>query len=108
MNQLKVDWARFFEDLKAFRGLPEEEFKQYLKNRSFGKLMAIFIDPPFISAEEIKAIREGLGFSAYQFAHAVGVKRDALYKWERGLCKPNPQSLRLLHLIRLHGIEVII
>ncbi len=52
-----------------------------------------------ILAERLKELRESDGKSVQWLANQVGVSRHAIYKWERGKCKPDYE-----HLVKITDI----
>jgi DNA-binding transcriptional regulator YiaG len=59
-----------------------------------------------MSAERIKAIREGLGLTKQQFAQAMGVSLTTVHRWERGSDMPIYQS-NLRRLLEIeHALKV--
>ncbi len=49
-----------------------------------------------IRKSDVGRLRTRLGLSQEKFAKKLGVSESAVWKWERGLRKPNGQSLRAL------------
>ena len=54
---------------------------------------------PYISAMELKAIREKLKLSRPVFAHYLRINPRTLENWEQGRAKPNAQAALLIHLV---------
>lgn len=52
-----------------------------------------------ILAERLKELRESDGKSVQWLANQIGVSRHAIYKWERGKCKPDYE-----HLVKITDI----
>jgi putative transcriptional regulator len=65
----------------------------------------IKIEPlPDYTADEIKVIRDKVGFTQKLLAAFLGVSPKTIEAWESGKNKPNGPSLRLLSLIKNHQI----
>ncbi len=56
---------------------------------------------------EIRAIRKRENISQPVFAHYLNVSKNLISDWERGVKKPSGPALRLLHLVRQKGLEVL-
>ena len=54
--------------------------------------------------EKIVALRKANGYTQEKFAHAVGVTRQAVYKWEVG--DSYPEAEKLIAIKRLFGISI--
>jgi transcriptional regulator with XRE-family HTH domain len=46
-----------------------------------------------IDKNELKNIRESLGFTLEQFAQKLGVSFQTVWRWESGKCKPSPLAM---------------
>jgi len=55
--------------------------------------------PPEYSAEHIRALRTGLGFSQSYFSKILNVSPKTVQSWEQGTRTPNGAAARLLQLI---------
>jgi putative transcriptional regulator len=62
---------------------------------------------PVLSPEEIKAIREAEHVSQPVFARYLNVSKNLVSDWERGAKKPGGPALRLLSIIRRHGLDAV-
>ncbi len=60
-----------------------------------------------LSPEEIRAIREREHLSQPVFARYLNVSKNLVSDWERGVKRPGGPALRLLTVIRKHGIQAI-
>jgi len=60
-----------------------------------------------LSPEEIKSLRMREHISQPVFARYLNVSKNLVSDWERGKKKPGGPALRLLSVIRNHGIETI-
>jgi putative transcriptional regulator len=57
---------------------------------------------------EILAIREKANVSQAVFARYLNVGASIVSQWERGKKQPSGAALRLLHVVRQKGIEVVL
>jgi len=60
-----------------------------------------------IKPAQIRALREREQVSQPVFARYLNVSKNLVSDWERGKKKPGGPALRLLSVIRKHGIETI-
>jgi len=60
-----------------------------------------------IKPAQIRALREREHVSQPVFAHYLNVSKNLVSDWERGKRKPGGPALRLLSIIKKHGIENI-
>jgi putative transcriptional regulator len=60
-----------------------------------------------LTPDEIKTLRERERLSQPVFARYLNVSRNLISDWERGTRKPGGPALRLLTLIKKHGIQAI-
>jgi putative transcriptional regulator len=56
---------------------------------------------------DVKAIREGIGFSQSKFAHLIGVNIRTLQNWEQGHRHPTGPAKVLLKLVQADPKSVI-
>lgn len=49
-----------------------------------------------MTAEQIKTLRERLGWTQRGMADYLGVNQNTVNRWENGQCKPMPLCLRAL------------
>ncbi|WP_020166063.1 helix-turn-helix domain-containing protein [Methyloversatilis discipulorum] len=56
---------------------------------------------------EIKRIRESTHVSQAVFARLLNTSLSTVQKWEIGQKKPAGTALKLLHLVKKHGLEVV-
>ncbi len=61
-----------------------------------------------IKPAQIRALREREHVSQPVFARYLNVSKNLVSDWERGKRKPGGPALRLLGIIRKHGIHTII
>jgi putative transcriptional regulator len=73
--------------------------------RKFNELCLTPIKP--LAPEEIKNIRKEAGVSQPVLARYLNVGKKLISEWERGLKAPSGPSLKLLCLVRRHGLEAI-
>ena len=60
-----------------------------------------------IKPAQIRALREREKVSQPVFARYLNVSKNLVSDWERGKRKPGGPALRLLSVVRKHGIETI-
>ena len=63
--------------------------------------------PPAIAPEEIKRLREGLRVSQPVFARYLNTSESTVEKWETGAKRPSGMALKLLAIVRKHGLDVL-
>ena len=59
------------------------------------------------TAEEVKALREGLNLSKAMFARQLGTNTGTLESWEKGCTQPNGQASLLIDLIKRYPDTVL-
>ena len=62
---------------------------------------------PEFNAKDIKRIREHAHVSQPVFARYLNTSESTVQKWEAGQKKPSGMALRLLSVIKKHGLEVL-
>jgi putative transcriptional regulator len=60
-----------------------------------------------LAASEIRSLREREGASQAVFARYLNVTAGLVSQWERGEKHPNGSSLKLLSLVKRHGLEMV-
>jgi putative transcriptional regulator len=60
-----------------------------------------------MSAREIVAVRERAGVSQGVLAGFLNVGVTTVSQWERGLRRPTGTALKLLHVVKSKGLEVL-
>lgn len=60
-----------------------------------------------LAPEEIRAIRERERVSQPIFARYMNVSKNLVSDWERGAKRPGGPALRLLAIVREHGLRAI-
>ncbi len=73
--------------------------------REFDRLCLPLIEP--LQPREIKRIREGAHVSQAVFAALLNTSLSTVQKWEIGQKRPTGTALKLLHLVRKKGLEVV-
>lgn len=74
--------------------------------RSFDKTcLAELTDLP---PQDIKALREKLNISQPVFAHYLNTSVSTVQKWETGAKRPGGVSLKLLSVVKKHGLKVLL
>ncbi|PTA79190.1 DNA-binding protein [Serratia sp. Nf2] len=61
-----------------------------------------------LQPQEIKALREQLRLSQPVFARYLNTSVSTVQKWETGVKRPGGVSLKLLSIVRKHGLEVLL
>ncbi|MGB9095965.1 helix-turn-helix domain-containing protein [Erwinia sp.] len=64
-------------------------------------------DLPELHPAETKEIRENLNVNQPVFARYQNTNVSTVQKWETGAKRPGGMSLRLLSIVRKHGLEVL-
>ncbi|MEW6598787.1 MAG: DNA-binding transcriptional regulator [Pseudomonadota bacterium] len=60
-----------------------------------------------LAPEEIRAIREAEHVSQGVFARYLNVSKNLVSDWERGQKRPGGPALRLLTIVRKHGLAAL-
>ncbi len=63
--------------------------------------------PPEIDAEDIKQIREQNHVSQPVFARYLNTSESTVQKWEAGTKRPSGMALKLLFVVRKHGLQAL-
>ncbi|MEB3225397.1 MAG: DNA-binding transcriptional regulator [Synechococcus sp.] len=63
---------------------------------------------PSLNPEEIKEIRETCQVSQAVFAALLNISVSTVQKWEIEKKKPSGMALKLLHLVKKNGLEVVL
>ncbi|PSB56818.1 helix-turn-helix domain-containing protein [Chamaesiphon polymorphus] len=71
--------------------------------RKFDRLCLPPIEP--LEPESIKQIRETSNVSQAVFAAVLNTSLSTVQKWEIGQKRPTGTALKLLHLVKEHGLE---
>jgi putative transcriptional regulator len=65
------------------------------------------VRPPEFAPEDIKALRESQHVSQPIFARYLNTSRSTVEKWENGAKRPSGLALRLLTVVRKHGLDIL-
>jgi putative transcriptional regulator len=63
--------------------------------------------PAEFAPQDIKALREGVHMSQPVFARHLNTSESTVQKWESGAKRPSGLALKLLTVVRKHGIQVL-
>ncbi|MFB9947668.1 helix-turn-helix domain-containing protein [Rhizobium puerariae] len=63
--------------------------------------------PMELSPYEIKALREDNHVSQPVFARYLNTSESTIQKWETGAKRPSGPALKLLDIVRRHGLQVL-
>jgi putative transcriptional regulator len=63
--------------------------------------------PNELSPNEIKALREDNHVSQPVFARYLNTSESTVQKWETGAKRPSGPALKLLDIVRKHGLQVL-
>lgn len=63
--------------------------------------------PNALSPQEIKAVREENHVSQPVFARYLNTSESTVQKWETGAKRPSGPALKLLDIVRKHGLQVL-
>ncbi len=68
--------------------------------------LSCLVNPGF-DAEDIKQLREKNEISQRVFARELSVSESTVQKWETGAKRPSGPSLKLLSVVKKHGLGVL-
>ncbi len=87
------------------QGLHQAGVMDQMTLREFDRLCL----PPveLLEPEQIKQIREACRVSQAVFASLLNTSVSTVQKWEIGQKKPSGTALKLLHLVKKRGLEII-
>ena len=88
------------------RGLHQAGVMGQVTLREFDQLCLPPIEP--LQPEQIKHIRETTRVSQAVFARLLNTSVSTVQKWEIGQKKPTGTALKLLHLVKKRGLEVVV
>lgn len=74
--------------------------------RSFD--LSCLSQPQTLTADEIKKLRERCQVSQPVFARYLNTSESTIEKWESGARQPNGMALRLLSVVRKHGLNALL
>ena len=60
-----------------------------------------------LSAGDIRKLRRQMNASQGVFARYLNVNPSTLQKWEQGAVRPKGAALKLLNLLRVHGVGIL-
>ncbi len=63
--------------------------------------------PQELTPSEIKALRENNHVSQPVFARYLNTSESTVQKWETGAKRPSGPALKLLSIVRKHGLEML-
>lgn len=63
--------------------------------------------PLALSPEEIRHLREGSHLSQPVFARYLNTSESTVQKWESGAKRPSGTALKLLSVVRKHGVSIL-
>jgi putative transcriptional regulator len=87
------------------KGLYKAGVLDQLTLREFDRLCLPPIEP--LKPEQIKHIREVSRVSQAVFARLLNTSLSTVQKWEIGQKRPTGTALKLLHLVKKRGLEVV-
>jgi putative transcriptional regulator len=87
------------------KGLHKADVMDQVTLREFDLLCVPPVEP--LEPEQIKKIREATHVSQAVFARLLNTSLSAVQKWEIGQKRPRGTALKLLHLVRKRGIEIV-
>ncbi len=87
------------------KGLRKAGVMDQITLREFDQLCLPPVEP--LQPEQIKHIRETTRVSQAVFARLLNTSLSTVQKWEIGQKKPTGAALKLLHLVRKRGLEVV-
>lgn len=64
--------------------------------------------PSEIEPEQIKQLREVNNISQPVFARYLNTSESTVEKWETGAKRPSGMALKLLMIVRKHGLQVLV
>jgi putative transcriptional regulator len=76
------------------------------ENRRGFEIDALQMPEPLLP-HEVRAIRERDNLELSHFAVLIATTPRQLRRWEQGLGRPKGPALRLLHLVRDHGLHAV-
>ena len=68
---------------------------------------ACLVAPPALEPRQIKQLRESQRVSQPVFARYLNTSESTVEKWETGAKRPSGMALKLLAIVRKHGLEVL-
>lgn len=74
--------------------------------REFDRLCLPPVEP--LQPEQIRSIRETSNVSQAVFASVLNTSLSTVQKWEIGQKRPTGTALKLLHIVKTHGLDAVI
>jgi putative transcriptional regulator len=68
---------------------------------------ACLAGPEALSPKEIQALREAAKVSQPVFALYLNTSASTVEKWESGAKRPSGMALKLLDIVRKHGLQIL-
>jgi len=87
------------------KGLSKAGVMDQVTLREFDRLCLPAVD--LLEPKQIKSIREDSRVSQAVFAALLNTSLSTVQKWEIGQKKPSGTALKLLHLVRKGGLQVV-
>ncbi len=88
------------------KGLNAAGVMDQMTLREFDRLCLPPVEP--LLPEQIKQIREVSRVSQAVFARLLNTSLSTVQKWEIGQKKPTGAALKLLHLVKQRGLEIVV
>jgi putative transcriptional regulator len=80
-----------------------------MKKATIDKLKSLNIPTvPELTPSAIKKLRRSTKASQGVFAALLNVNPSTIQKWEQGSVKPQKAALKLLHVLKNHGINALL
>lgn len=73
--------------------------------RSFDE--SCLVAPPALEPRQIKVLRESLQVSQPVFARYLNTSESTVEKWESGAKRPSGMALKLLAVVKKHGLKAL-
>jgi len=90
---------------RTARGLHKAGVMDQLTLREFDRLCVPPVEP--LKPAQIKRIRESSRVSQGVFARLLNTSVSTVQKWEVGQKKPTGTALKLLQLVKMHGLKIV-
>ena len=103
MRKTKSDILQAVHD--TAKGLHSAGVMDRVTLREFDRLCLPPVEP--LAPEQIKRLREKARVSQAVFAALLNTSLSTVQKWEVGQKRPTGTALKLLHLVRTKGLEVV-
>lgn len=106
MTQNRKYKSRVFEAIhSAVEGMYESGTIDKETMRSFDE--ACLEVPKELGPDEIKSLRESCHVSQPVFARYLNTSESTIEKWESGAKRPSGMALKLLSVVRKHGLQIL-